>query len=156
MSTPSSCSWTAARAKFDQLCFSLSKRKIAATICRYILGLLFLIFGLNGFLHFIPQPPPPPGLALDYLAVMVGSHAMVLPFLLQIVGGMLLLANRYVPLALVLLGPVIVNILMFHVLMAPAGLPPGVVAALWLVVFIRHRAAFAGVFAARSPEEQVA
>ena len=128
--------------------------KIASTICRYLLGVAFLVFGLNGFLHFIPQPPPPPGLALDYLTVMGVSHAMVLPFLLQIAGGVLLLANRYVPLALVLLGPVIVNILMFHVLMAPAGLPPGVVVTvLWLVVFIRHRAAFAGVFAARLPEQ---
>ena len=128
--------------------------KIAATICRYLLGVVFLVFGLNGFLHFIPQPPPPPGLALDYFMVLLKSHYLVLPFLLQIVGGLLLLANRYVPLALVLLGPVIVNILMFHALMAPAGLPPGVVAAvLWLVVFICHRAAFAGVFAARLPEQ---
>ena len=131
--------------------------KTTSLICRYLLGVVFLVFGLNGFLHFIPQPPPPPGLALDYLTVMGVSHAMVLPFLLQIVGGVLLLANRYVPLALVLLGPVIVNILMFHVLMAPAGLPPGSVATvLWLVVFIRHRAAFTGVFTARPPEQTLA
>ena len=131
--------------------------KIVATISRYLLGLLFLVFGLNGFLHFIPQPPPPPGLALDYLMVMIKSHSLVLPFLLQVVGGVLLLANRFVPLALVLLGPVIVNILMFHVLMAPAGLPPGLVAAvLWFVVFLRHRMAFAGVFAARPPESETA
>ena len=131
--------------------------KIAATICRYLLGLMFLVFGLNGFLHFIPQPPPPPGLALDYFMVMLKSHYLVLPFLLQVAGGALLLANRFVPLALVLLGPVIVNILMFHALMAPAGLPPGVVAAvLWLVVFIRHQGAFAGIFAARTPAQGMA
>ena len=131
--------------------------KIVSTICRYLLGVLFLVFGLNGFLHFIPQPPPPPGLALDYFMVLLKSHYLVLPFVLQIVGGVLLLADRYVPLALVLLGPVIVNILMFHALMAPAGLPPGVVAAvLWLVVFMRHRAAFAGVFAARPPAQPLA
>ena len=131
--------------------------KIASTICRCLLGVLFLVFGLNGFLHFIPQPPPPPGLALDYFMVLLKSHYLVLPFVLQIVGGVLLLADRYVPLALVLLGPVIVNILMFHALMAPAGLPPGVVAAvLWLVVFMRHRAAFAGVFAARPPAPPLA
>ena len=122
--------------------------KITALIARYLLGILFLTFGLNGFLHFIPQPPPPPGLALDYLMVMIKSHYMVLPFLLQIVGGVLLLSNRFVPLALVLLGPVIVNILMFHALMAPAGLPPGLVAALlWAVVFFRVRGAFSGIFA---------
>ncbi|MBE7211653.1 MAG: hypothetical protein INR65_11600 [Gluconacetobacter diazotrophicus] len=124
---------------------------IAATVCRYLLGLLFLVFGLNGFLHFIPQPPPPPGLALDYFTVMIKSHYLVLPFLLQIAGAVLLLAGRFVPLGLVLLGPVIVNILLFHALMAPAGLPPGLVAAvLWFVVFLRHRAAFAGIFAARA------
>ena len=131
--------------------------KIASTICRYLLGTLFFVFGLNGFLHVIPEPPTPPGLALDYFMILLKSHYMVLPFVLQIVGGVLLLANRYVPLALVLLGPVIVNILMFHVLMNPAGLAPGSVAAvLWLVVFVRHRAAFAGVFAARSPAQPLA
>ena len=129
--------------------------KLAATICRYLMGLMFLTFGLNGFLHFIPQPPPPAGLAQDYFKVMFMSHAMVLPFLLQIVAAVLLLTNRFVPLALVLLGPVIVNILMFHVLMAPEGLPPGVFALiLWLVVFYYHRAAFAGIFAVRSPEQE--
>ena len=129
--------------------------KLTATVCRYLLGLFFLVFGLNGFLHFIPQPPPPPGLALDYFMVLLKSHYLVLPFLLQIVAGGLLLANRFVPLALVLLGPVIVNILLFHVLMAPQGLPPGVVAAvLWLFVFVRHRAAFAGIFAARPTGEE--
>lgn len=129
--------------------------KLTATICRYLLGLLFLVFGLNGFLHFIPQPPPPPSLALDHFMILLKSHYLVLPFLLQIVGGALLLANRFVPLALVLLGPVIVNILLFHALMAPAGLPPGLVAAtLWLVVFIRHRAAFADIFAARLPTQE--
>ena len=128
--------------------------KLTATICRCLLGVIFLVFGLNGFLHFIPQPPFPPGLARDYFTVMVMSHSMVLPFLLQIVGAVLLLANRFVPLGLVLLGPVIVNILMFHMLMAPAGLPPGVVATLlWLVVFYRHRAAFAGIFVSRLPEQ---
>ena len=131
--------------------------KIASTICRYLLGVLSLVFVLNGFLHFIPQPPPLPGLALDYFMVLLKSHYLVLPFVLQIVGGVLLLADRYVPLALVLLGPVIVNILMFHALRAPAGLPAGVVAdVLWLVVFMRRRAAFAGVFAARPPAQPLA
>ena len=124
--------------------------KIATLICRCLLGLILLVFGLNGFLNFIPQPPPPPGWALDYLTVMGKSHYMVLPFVLQIVAGTLLLANRFVPLALTLVGPVIVNILLFHVLMAPAGLPPGVVVtALWLVLFYRFRGAFAGIFEQR-------
>ena len=121
--------------------------KIVTLICRVLLGVIFVVFGCNGFLHFIPQPPMPPGLALDYLMVMVKSHYMVLPFMLQIAGGVLLLLNRFVPLALVLLGPVIVNILLFHLLMAPAGIVPGLVTAiLWSVVFFRVRSAFSGIF----------
>jgi len=100
--------------------------KIAATIARYLLGLMFLVFGLNGFLHFIPAQPMPKGLALQYVSALGQSHYMVPVFLLQVVGGALLLLNRFVPLALVLLGPVIVNILLYHLLMAPEGLPPGI------------------------------
>ena len=128
--------------------------KTLILIARSLLGLMFLVFGLNGFLHFLHQPMPT-GLALQYLSVMSASHYMVPVFLLQVVGGALLLANRFVPLALVLLGPVIVNILLYHTLMAPAGLPPGLVAlVLWLIVFSSVRSAFAGIFAMQvnSPE----
>ena len=125
--------------------------KIATLIARNLLGLMFLVFGLNGFLHFIPQPPPPAGLAGQYLGVLVASHYFIPVALLQVIGGALLLINRFVPLALVLLGPVIVNILLYHLLMAPAGLLPGVAAlVLWLVVFYRVRSAFAGVLAMRT------
>ena len=124
--------------------------KIAALIARNLLGLMFVVFGLNGFLRFLPQPPPPAGLATQYLTVLSASHYMVPVFLLQLIGGVLLLANRFVPMALVLLGPVIANILLYHSLMAPAGLPPGLVAfILWLIVFYSVRSAFAGVFAMR-------
>ena len=119
--------------------------KIAVLITRNLLGLMFLVFGLNGFLHFLPMPMPT-GLALQYMTVLSASHYMVPVFLLQIVGGALLLANRYVPLALVLLGPVIVNILLYHLLMAPQGLPLAImVTVLWLVVFYGVRQAFAGI-----------
>lgn len=121
--------------------------RIATLVARNLLGLMFLVFGLNGFLHFIPQPPPT-GMALQYLTVMSMSHIMVAVFLLQIIGGALLLANRFVPLGLVLLGPVIANILLYHITMAPAGIGPGLVTLiLWLVVFYAVRTAFAGVFA---------
>ena len=125
--------------------------KTVALLARLLLGLIFLVFGLNGFLHFLPMPMPT-GLAADYFKVLSASHYMVPVFLLQVVGGALLLAGRFVPLALVLLGPVIVNILLYHILMAPAGLPLAlVVAALWMVVFYTVRSAFAGIFAARTP-----
>ena len=122
--------------------------RLATLIARNLLGLMFVVFGLNGFLHFIHQPPPPPGPAGQFLGAMAGSHYLVPVFLLQLIGGVLLLLNRFVPIALVLLGPVIVNILLYHATMAPEGLPPGTVALiLWLVVFAAVRPAFSGVFA---------
>src|SRR3981081_2371663 len=124
--------------------------KIATLIARNLLGLLFLVMGLNGFLHFIPMPPPT-GLAGQYFTVMFVSHYMVLVFLLQVIGGALLLANRFVPLALILLGPILVNILLFHALMLHPGYQMGVLAAvLWFIVFYYHRAAFAGIFQAKA------
>ena len=123
--------------------------KIAALIARILLGLLFLVFGLNGFLHFIPMPPPS-GLAGQYMGELFVSHYLVVVFLLQVVGGALLLANRYVPLGLLLLGPVLVNILLFHSFMAPEGLPMALFATvLWLIVFAEVRKAFVGVFVQR-------
>src|SRR5437870_5203095 len=110
--------------------------KIAATIARYLLALVFIVFGVNGFLHFIPQPPPKSDLALQYFTVMSTSHYLVPVFALQIAAGVLFLFQRTAPLALTLIGPVIVNILLFHALMDPGGIGPGLVAtALWLVVF---------------------
>jgi uncharacterized membrane protein YphA (DoxX/SURF4 family) len=123
--------------------------KIATLIARILLGLLFLVFGLNGFLHFIPMPPPT-GLAAQYMGALYVSHYLVVIFLVQVIGGALLLANRFVPLALILLGPVLVNILLFHSFMAPAGLPLALVTTvLWGLVFYGVRRAFAGVFIQR-------
>ena len=121
--------------------------KIAVLIARILLGLLFLVFGLNGFLNFI-HGPMPTGVAGQYLAVMGGTLYLHFVFLVQIVGGLLLLSGQFVPLALVLLGPVIINILLFHVSMQPSGLPPGLFATvLWFIVFFGVRKAFAGIFA---------
>jgi putative oxidoreductase len=119
--------------------------KIASTIARYLLGLIFLTFGLNGFLHFIPMPPPT-GVAGQFFGALFVSQFYVVIFFLQIVPGLLLLVNRYVPLALTILGPVIVNILCFHIFMAPAGLPlAAVVTVLWFVTAWSVRSAFAGI-----------
>lgn len=124
--------------------------KIAALIARYLLGLIFLIFGANGFLHFIPMPPPP-GLAGQYMGALFLSHFLIVVFLLELIPAVLLLAGRYVPLALVLLGPVIVNIFLFHAFFAPSGLPLAlIVVVLWLLVFAWHRSAFSGIFQAKA------
>lgn len=123
--------------------------KITALIARLLLGFVFLVFGLNGFLHFLPQPPME-GLPRQFIMALVASHYMVVVFLLQVIPAVLLLANRFVPLALVLLGPVLTNIVLFHVFMEHAGLPvPIVLSILWLLVAYAHRAAFAGLFHAR-------
>ena len=132
--------------------------RITALIARLLLGLMFTVFGLNGFLHFIHQPPPPPGsLAMQYFMVMSQSHIMDVAFALQLVGGLILLSGRFVPIALTLLGPVIANILLFHITMDPGGIAPGLVALiLWLIVFYSVRYAFAGVFKAQTPVEGAA
>src|SRR5262249_35467186 len=119
--------------------------KIASTIARYLLGLIFLTFGLNGFLHFIPMPPPM-GVAAQFLGALFVSRFYVVLFLLQIVPAVLLLVNRYVPLALTILAPVIFNILCIHIFMAPAGLPLAVVVTvLWFLTASRVWSAFAGI-----------
>jgi uncharacterized membrane protein YphA (DoxX/SURF4 family) len=124
--------------------------KIASTIARYLLGLIFLVFGLNGFLHFIPMPPPK-GLAAQFGGAIFASHYWVVVFGLQVIGGVLLLVNRFVPLALVLLGPVIVNIFFFHALMAPEGLPMAIVVVLlWSILAVRYKQYLAGIFVQRA------
>jgi hypothetical protein len=127
--------------------------KITVVIARFLLGLIFLVFGLNGFLHFIHSALPS-GTAGQFVGALLASNYLVVVFLLQLLSAILLLINRYVPLALMLLAPIIVNILMFHILMAPDGLAPAiVVTALWIVVFLRVRSAFAGVFQPRVPAQ---
>jgi putative oxidoreductase len=111
--------------------------KIAALIARILLGLVFFVFGLNGFLHFIPAQMPS-GLAGEFARVLTQSHYFYVVSALQVIGGALLLVNRYVPLAMVLLGPVIVNIFLFHLLMEHTGLPLAIVVViLWGILFLR-------------------
>jgi hypothetical protein len=120
--------------------------KIASTAARYLLGSIFLVFGLNGFLHFIPAPPPA-GVAGQFFTALYLSHYLVVIFLLQLGPAILLLLNRYVPLALTLLGPIVANIVLFHLLMAPSGLPMAfVVTILWILTAVSVRSAFRGLF----------
>lgn len=124
--------------------------KIASLIARLLLGLIFLAFGLNGFLHFIPMPPPT-GVALQFFMAMIATRYWVVIFAVQVIGGVLLLVNRFVPLALVLLGPVIVNVFFFHMFMAPAGLPLAiVVVVLWVLLAVRNKQYFSSIFVQRS------
>src|SRR6202521_5852698 len=120
--------------------------KIATIIARSLLGLIFVVFGSSMFLHFIPMPPPPEGPARDFMTALFVSHYLYVVGALQVAGGLLLFTGRWVPLGLTLVGPVIVNIVCFHALMAPAGLPMAIpVSALAVFLLGRHRENFAGL-----------
>jgi uncharacterized membrane protein YphA (DoxX/SURF4 family) len=125
--------------------------KIVFQIARILLGLLFLVFGLNGFLHFIPVPPPAGQLAGQFMGVLLQSHYLIVVSVVEIAGGALLLANRFVPLGLILLGPIVVNILLFHTFMAPEGLPlAGVATMLWFAVLASRYKVFLALMAAKA------
>jgi uncharacterized membrane protein YphA (DoxX/SURF4 family) len=120
--------------------------KIATIIARVLLGLVFVVFGSNIFLHFIPMPPQKPSLATDFSKALMESHYMYVVGFCQVAGGLILLIGRYSPLGLTLLGPVIVNILCFHIFLNHQGWQvASVVAALALFLLWRHRANFAGL-----------
>jgi putative oxidoreductase len=124
--------------------------KTISLIARILLGLLFSVFGLNGFLHFLHSAMPT-GLAGQYIGALSQSHFLTVVFILELIPGVLLLLNRYVPLALTVLAPIVVNILLYHVLMNPAGLPPAIVASiLWILVAQNVRVAFVGLFRPRT------
>src|SRR5260370_36978411 len=117
--------------------------EIAGLIARLLVGLIFLVFGLNGFLHFIPMGKMPAGTAGQFLGALFQSHYLYVVSALQVAGGALLLVNRYVPLGLVLLGPVIVNIFLYHLLMDPKRLPLAIVVVLlWTLAALLPRPYF--------------
>jgi len=126
------------------------KAKIAA---RLLLGAIFTVFGLNGFLNFLPQPPHA-GLAAVFLGGL-GASGYFFPLLkgTEVIVGLLLLSNRFVPLALTVLAPVVVNIVAFHAFLDPSGLAlPLVITALGVYLAYTERAAFAPILQARSGE----
>ena len=124
--------------------------KIAVTIARLLLGLIFFVFGLNGWLQFMPAPEIA-GKAGEFIGALVSSGYFHVIIVIKVVGGLALLSGRYVPLGLTLLGPVIVNILCFHVFLAPEGLITALVVSVLEVFLIwSYRTHFAAVFAAKA------
>jgi putative oxidoreductase len=120
--------------------------KFAVIIARVLMGLIFVFFGLNGFLQFM-KAPMPTGLAGEFLTVLFQSHYVLFICVVQIVGGLLLVVNRYVPLALTLLGPVVVNIILYHLLLNPTAAQLAVVVTIcWFFLFYRYRQNFSGLF----------
>jgi putative oxidoreductase len=132
---------------------AVSSRTIA-TVARTVQGAAFLTFGLNGFFHFLPMPPPPPAAGAFFGALFATGYMLPLIKGTEVVAGLMLLSNRFVPLALALIAPVIVNILAFHAFLAPAGLAlPLVLLATELVLAWSYRSAFAPMLRARvSPD----
>lgn len=125
--------------------------KIVVLIARILLGLVFAFFGANGLFHFLPMPPMPAGPVGDFMKAIGETHYLYVIGFFQFVPGLLLLINRYVPLALTVLAAEIVNILAYHILVAHSGLfpLPVIVALLWLLVFWSVRSAFSGIFQAK-------
>jgi len=128
--------------------------KITSVIARYLLGLMFTVFGLNGFLNFIPQPPPANPLAMQFFVAISSSHFAAFLFAVQLIGGLLLLSGYFVPLALTLLAAELYNILAFHLTLSP-GIAPGLIACvLWVLVFLQYRNSFKGLLAAKPAAQE--
>lgn len=120
--------------------------KIATIVARVLLGLIFVFFGSNAFLRFLPMPPLPQGVTGEYLHAFFASGYVYVIGGVQVLAGLLLLVGRFVPLGLTLLGAIIFNIWAFHLLMAPEGLPPAIVVTiLELFLVWRYRDAFVSI-----------
>lgn len=122
--------------------------KYVIIIARVLLGLVFVVFGLNGFLHFMGPMPEMQGQAGAFVTALASSGYLYVIAFLQVVGGLcLLLGARFVPLGLTLLGPVIVNIVLFHIFLEPAGLPMAIaLSALALFLLWIYRFKFPAIF----------
>src|SRR3954468_3764359 len=116
-------------------------------VARVLLGAIFVVFGLNGFFHFLPQPPAPPRAMAFGGALAASGYFFPLLKATEVVAGALLLLG-FVPIALTLLAPIIVNIVAFHVFLAPGNYAlVGLVLAAEIYLAVAHRAAFAPLFA---------
>jgi putative oxidoreductase len=125
--------------------------KVATVIARILLGLIFVVFGSNAFLRFLPMPPLPQGITGEYLHAFFESGYVYAIGGLQVIGGLLVLIGRFVPLGLTILGAIIVNIWLFHILMAPelGGMVPAIlVTILELFLVWQYRDAFKGLLSA--------
>jgi uncharacterized membrane protein YphA (DoxX/SURF4 family) len=127
--------------------------RILTIIVRILLGLMFVVFGLNGFLDFMPKPKEPPTAhALEFFTALSATGYLKVVMSLQLIGGLLVLSGRFLPLGLLVLGPIVVNILLFHIYIDRNGLEIAVVtSALALFLLCRHWSAFASVFRPFTP-----
>ena len=114
--------------------------RITSFIARYLMALIFAVVGANHLFNFLPQPPPPPGIAGQYFKILMSTGYIYAVGICEVVPGILLLVNRFVPMALLILGPVIVNIFLTGVLISKTALPAGIVlSVLWILTAWRVR-----------------
>jgi uncharacterized membrane protein YphA (DoxX/SURF4 family) len=126
--------------------------KTITTVIRILLGLIFTVFGLNGFLHFIPMQPMPQAAMIFFAALTATGDMIRLIFFGQLIGGVLLLTGVAVPLALAILAPIVVNILFFHLFLSPGGLAIAfAVVAMEVFLAWRYQDAFAPLFSSSVP-----
>lgn len=121
----------------------------APTAARIVLGLVFFVFGLNGFLQFLAAPPLPP--QAHAFAAALGATGYMFPLVkgIEVISGALLLTNRHVPLALTLLAPIIVNIALFHTVLAPSIPMTALILSAEIFLAWSYRGAFAPMLARR-------
>jgi len=117
--------------------------RIASLIARILLGLIFFVFGMNHYLHFIPSGPMPAGVAGEFFGSLMASHYLYIVAFFEVAPAVLLLINRYVPLALAIHGPVIVNIAITIILFSPKALPMAAILILfWILTAWPYRSVF--------------
>src|SRR5262245_31025246 len=128
-----------------------SAQRIVTAIVRILLGFLFLVFGLNGFLDFMPQPRDMPQEIMTVMGALVKAGYMTVVSAAEVLIAVLLLTNRLVPLALTLLAPIIVGILTFHIFMAPATIVPGIIVTVMELYLVwAYRGAFRPILQAKT------
>jgi uncharacterized membrane protein YphA (DoxX/SURF4 family) len=120
-------------------------------IVRILLGLMFLVFGLNGFLNFMPAPKDIPQDMMAVMGALMKAGYMTVVSGAEVIVAVLLLSNRFVPLALAMLAPIVVGIITFHIFMAPATIAPGIVVLVMeLYLAWAYRGAYRSMLAART------
>lgn len=129
-----------------------SVQNIATIAARLLLGLIFFVFGLNGFLHFIPMPPPSGESGAFLMALFATGYMFPLIKGIEVIGGLLLLANRAVPFALVILAPIIVNIAAYHLVLEPGYGMVITLGVLTSYLAYVHREQFAPLFASKAAQ----
>ena len=128
-----------------------SAGRIATATVRILLGLMFLVFGLNGFLNFIPVPKDIPPEIMNVMGALMNAGYMTVVSGAEVLIAVMLLTNRFVPLALALLAPIVIGIITYHIAMDPKTIGPGIVVlAMELYLAWAHRGAFRPMLRAKT------